>query len=50
METQVYFSVNGTDVCGRVNPGAGAEAGQRMKLVADLRQMHLIDEASGRVL
>jgi len=50
METQVYFSVNGSEVCGRVNPGAGAEVGQRMKLVADVRQMHLIDEASGRVL
>ena len=50
METQVYFSLNGADVCGRVNPGAGAEAGQRMKLIADLRQMHLIDDASGKVL
>ena len=50
METQVYFSVNGAEVCARVNPGAGAEVGQRMKLVADLRQMHLIDAASGRVL
>jgi len=50
MEAQVYFSVNGSEVCGRVNPGAGAEVGRRMKLVADLRQMHLIDDASGRVL
>jgi multiple sugar transport system ATP-binding protein len=50
METQVYFSVGGAEVCGRVNPGAGAEPGRRMKLVADLRQMHLIDDATGRVL
>ena len=50
METQVYFSVNGSEVCGRVNPDAGAAPGQPMKLVADLRQMHLIDAASGRVL
>ena len=50
METQVYFSVNGFEVCGRVNPDAGAAPGQPMKLVADLRQMHLIDAASGRVL
>jgi multiple sugar transport system ATP-binding protein len=50
METQVHFSVNGSEVCGRVTPGAGAEVGRRMKLVADLRQMHLIDDATGRVL
>ena len=50
METQVYFSVNGAEICGRVNPMAGAQAGQRMKLVADLSNMHLIDDASGKVL
>jgi len=50
METLVYFDVNGTEVCGRVNPLAGAVSTQRMKLVADLRQMHLVDDASGRVL
>ena len=50
METLVYFSVAGTEVCGRVNPTAGAQAGRPMKLVADLANMHLINEASGRVL
>ena len=39
-----------TEVCGRVNPNAGAQDGRPMKLVADLAYMHLIDEASGRVL
>ena len=27
METLVYFTVNGTEVCGRVNPNAGARDG-----------------------
>ena len=50
METLVHFLVDGTEVCGRVNPNAGAQPGKPMKLVADLANMHLIDEASGRVL
>jgi len=50
METLVYFRVNGTEVCGRVNPNAGAQAGAPMTLVADLNNMHLIDNASGKVL
>jgi len=50
METLVYFGVNGVEFCGRVNPSAGALAGQRMRLVADLSHMHLIDDASGKVL
>jgi multiple sugar transport system ATP-binding protein len=50
METLVHFLVEGTEVCGRVNPNAGAQAGRPMKLVADLANMHLIDEGSGRVL
>jgi multiple sugar transport system ATP-binding protein len=50
METLVHFRVNGTDVCGRVNPAAHAESGRNMKLVADLDHMHLIDGDSGRVL
>ncbi|MEN3353621.1 MAG: multiple sugar transport system ATP-binding protein, partial [Betaproteobacteria bacterium] len=50
IETLVHFRVNGTDVCGRVNPAAKAHAAQSMKLVADLNHMHLIDGESGRVL
>ena len=50
METMVFFLVQGTELCGRVNPDAGAQSGKRMKLVADLGKMHLIDDASGRVL
>jgi len=50
METLVYFLVRGTEVCGRVNPNAGAQDGARMKLVADLNNVHLIDDESGKVL
>ena len=50
METMVFFSINGTEVCGRVNPNSGARDGHPMKLVADLANMHLIEEAGGKVL
>jgi multiple sugar transport system ATP-binding protein len=50
METLVYFPVNGTQVCGRVNPNAGARDGAPLRLAADLNNMHLIDEASGQVI
>ena len=50
METLVYFSLNGTQMCGRVSPAAGARDGQPMRLAADLNNMHLIDGASGAVL
>ncbi len=50
METMVFFLLEGVELCGRVNPNAGAQSGKRMKLVADLGNMHLIDNASGRVL
>jgi multiple sugar transport system ATP-binding protein len=50
METLVYFLVRGTEVCGRVNPNSGARDGARMKLVADLNNMHLIDDESDKVL
>ena len=50
METLVYFQINGTDICGRVNPNAGATEGRSMKLRADLNNMHLIDDTTGKVL
>jgi multiple sugar transport system ATP-binding protein len=50
METLVFFRIGGIDVCGRVNPNAGAREGAAMRLFASLDNMHLIDDASGRVL
>ncbi|MGL4291288.1 MAG: ABC transporter ATP-binding protein [Phreatobacter sp.] len=49
-ETLVYFAVEGTQLCGRVDPNAGARDGEPMRLAADLNHMHLIDGASGLVL
>ncbi len=50
METLVYFPLNGTQVCGRVNPNAGARDGAPLRLAADLNNMHLIDGATGQVI
>ncbi len=50
METLVYFTIEGTEVCGRVNPNAGATDGAKMRLAAELANMHLIDDSTGKVL
>jgi multiple sugar transport system ATP-binding protein len=50
METLVYFTMNGAQVCGRVNPNAGARDGAPLRLAADLNHMHLIDKATGAVI
>jgi multiple sugar transport system ATP-binding protein len=50
METMVFFRVNGLDVCARVSPSAGAREGALMRLAASLDNMHLIDDATGRVI
>ncbi len=50
METLVYFTLDGTPICGRVDPNAGASPNQLMKLAANLRNMHLIDADTGLVL
>jgi multiple sugar transport system ATP-binding protein len=50
METLVYFPLNGTQVCGRVNPNSGARDGGTLRLAADLNNMHLIDDATGQVI
>jgi multiple sugar transport system ATP-binding protein len=50
METLVYFTIAGGEMCGRVNPTAGAMAEKPMKLRADLSNMHLIDDSTGKVL
>ncbi|HZK88703.1 MAG TPA: sn-glycerol-3-phosphate ABC transporter ATP-binding protein UgpC [Stellaceae bacterium] len=50
METMVYFIVEGVEVCGRVNPMAAKDAGETMKLVADMTHMHLIDPATDQIV
>ena len=50
METLVYFTIEGIAASARVNPNAGAVAMQPMRLRADLNNMHLIDDTTGKVL
>jgi multiple sugar transport system ATP-binding protein len=50
METLVYFTMDGTQVCGRVNPNAGARDGAPLRLAVDLNNMHLLNEVTGAVI
>jgi multiple sugar transport system ATP-binding protein len=50
METLVYFTIDGQQICGRVDPGSGAQPRETMRLVANMDHMHLIDPSSGTVL
>jgi multiple sugar transport system ATP-binding protein len=50
METMVFFTINGNECCGRVEPRAAGEAGAAMALSAAMEHMHLIDPATGMVV
>ncbi len=50
METMVYFVIGGTEICARVTPEAAMAPGERMRFMADMRHMHLIDPESERVV
>ena len=51
METMVFFTVAGTEVCARVEPtSVPGGPGQSMRLYANLNHMHLIDPDSHAVL
>jgi multiple sugar transport system ATP-binding protein len=50
METLIYFSLEGTQICGRVSPNAGALDGGALRLAVDLNNMHLLNEATGVVI
>jgi multiple sugar transport system ATP-binding protein len=50
METMVYFTVDGQEICGRVDPGSAKGPGEGMRLFADMNHMHLIDPLTGMVL
>src|SRR6266436_5509736 len=50
METMVFFTVHGKELCARVEPTAAAAPGQPMRLYANLNHMHLIDPATELVL
>jgi multiple sugar transport system ATP-binding protein len=50
METLVYFTLEGSQICGRVNPNAGAQDGAPLRLAVDLNNMHLLNEVTGVVI
>jgi multiple sugar transport system ATP-binding protein len=50
METLIYFTLEGAQICGRVNPNAGARDGGPLRLAVDLNNMHLLNEVSGAVI
>ena len=50
METMVFFRLNGTEVCGRVDPPSARPPGEPMQLCANLDHMHLIDPRTDAVL
>jgi multiple sugar transport system ATP-binding protein len=50
METMVFFTVNGKEVCARVDPDSVSGPGQTMRLNANVDHMHLIDPATDAVL
>src|SRR6202030_1924594 len=50
METLIYFTLEGAQLCGRVNPNAGAHDGGPLRLAVDLNNMHLLNEVTGVVI
>jgi multiple sugar transport system ATP-binding protein len=50
METLIYFTLEGAQICGRVNPNAGAHDGGPLRLAVDLNNMHLLNEGTGAVI
>jgi multiple sugar transport system ATP-binding protein len=50
METMVFFTIDGTEVCARVEPTSVSGPGQSMRLAANLNHMHLIDPETQQVL
>jgi multiple sugar transport system ATP-binding protein len=49
-ETLVYFTLEGVQICAKVNPNAGAREGALLRLAVDLNNMHLLNEGTGVVL
>jgi multiple sugar transport system ATP-binding protein len=49
METLIYFTLKGTQICGRVNPNVCARVGGNIRLAVDLNNMHLL-KGTGAVI
>ena len=50
METMVYFTINGVELCGRVSPDADPKPGKTTMLFFDPNKVHLIDPQTDRVI
>ena len=50
VETEVFFLIDGHQVCCRVDPRSAGQAGGSMRLSANLSHMHLIDPATHLVV
>ncbi len=50
METMVYVTIAGVEVCARVSPEVPAAPGEPMRFMADMRHMHLIDPDTGLII
>jgi multiple sugar transport system ATP-binding protein len=50
METLIYFSINGEEMCAKLDPNADPKDGKQMTVSADLAHMHLIDPETDQVI
>ena len=50
MDTMVFLTLNGTEICARSAPAAVKNVGESMTFSVDMSQMHLIDLADDRVV
>jgi multiple sugar transport system ATP-binding protein len=50
METMVYVIIGGVEVCARCTPEAALGPGERMRFMAEMRHMHLIDPQSETIV
>ncbi len=50
METMIHFFVEGQPVTARIDPSVPAAPGEALQLAADMNQMHLIENDTGRVV
>jgi multiple sugar transport system ATP-binding protein len=50
METLVHHFVDGVAVCSRIDPNVQTGPGEILPLAVDMNNMHLIEDASNRVV
>ncbi|MPY75728.1 MAG: sn-glycerol-3-phosphate ABC transporter ATP-binding protein UgpC [Alphaproteobacteria bacterium] len=50
IDTMVFFSIDGIEICARARPRAVGPVGEAMPFTVDMNEMHLIDPANDRVV